>query len=222
VAVGFVAKYEVSPYSAAPPRSTSVTVADQDMLVVYAMSGNAGVSLTPSGGGLTYTPQQTITTASRVSLTMWTAPSASSQTFTLQVTNGTSDGTGFTALRFTGVASIGNSTSSTAAGAGTVALTTTTATSTVVFAAGDFAVTDGASRAYSTATAGTFTEQTYFFQSPAITAYGGYYADAGTAAAKTVGLTAPTGTFSRVALELVAATGAANVLRVPIQLIQVP
>jgi hypothetical protein len=221
VAVGFVAKYEVSPYSASPPRSTSVTADVGDTLVVYAMSGNAGVSLTPSGGGLTYTPQQTITTASRVSLTMWTAPSASSQTFTLQVTNGTSDGMGFTALRFTGVASIGNSTSSTAAG-GTASLTTTAANSTVVFAAGDFAVNDGASRAYSTVTAGTFTERTYFFQSPAITAYGGYYADAGTAAAKTVGLTAPTGTFSRVALELVGTPPVVDDLRLPIQTIQVP
>jgi hypothetical protein len=191
----FVAEYEATWNDATSPKTSSVTVAAGDALVVGALTeeGNSNTLTTPTGGtGVTWTLQQSIVLTSYTALYLWTAlPSA--QTFTLSVARTVGSGLwGFNCLRFSGVSGIGGSNKANATGAPSVAVTATGANSVIAAVIGDWNAADGASRAWLTAGSAA-TEQTYFRDPSTYTAYMAYYADTGAAGSKTVGLSAPTG-----------------------------
>src|SRR5687768_8684690 len=108
----FVAEYGDVWNSTTSPKTASVTVANGDGLVVVGITADQNATLqTPTGGGLTYTLQQSVVVSLYCTVYVWTALSSSSQTFTISITR---DGTttqfwGFSALRFSSVTTIGAS-----------------------------------------------------------------------------------------------------------------
>lgn len=216
MAVTFVASYGPGALSTTATQTASVTVAAGDLLVLWGATGlGTWAPGTPSGGGLTWTKQaepNTTLSGSSAEVVVWTAVSASAQTFTLTWTaSGASSAHTWTwqALRWSG-AQIGNVSSILNGGsAPSLAITTTGTSSTVVMVVDDWNAVSGTSRTYNTATAGAFTETYYGTSATFLTAYAGYYASPGTAGAKTVGLTAPTGQQpAMIAVELTPAASA--------------
>lgn len=191
-----VAEYESAWNSSTSPKTVSVTVSTNDVLVIYGITADNTATLgTPSGGGLTYTQQQVVNVSSRTWLSIWTAIAGSGQTFTLSISRsgGTSIFWGFNCLRFSGSDGVGASASTNASsGAPTLNITTNSANSAIVVANGDWNAVDGTSRTWRT-NAGTFTEQTYFRDSSQYTVYGGFHGDSGAVSTYAVGLSAPSG-----------------------------
>src|SRR6478609_5399193 len=149
----FVAEYEAASWiTSGATKTASVTVANGDTLVVIAATeGNSDTLATPSGGGLTYTLAQSIVVSAFASCYIWTAPSASGQTFTITLTHTGVGFFGFNALRFSG-ATVGTSTKTNVTGpsAPSLAITTTADNSTIVMANSDWSAADGVSRVYRT------------------------------------------------------------------------
>lgn len=204
----FVAEYENNWLAGGSPKTTSVTCAVGDLLVVIAGSenGTAIVPATPTGGtGTSYTARGAVSVANRAGAWIWSTPVVTTETFTISMTCSNSvDYWGFNVLRFAGRPSPG-ATASLSTGVGTAAtfaITTTAPNSAVVFVSTDWAAADGSTRTYST-TPGTPTEQTYALDSARYTAYGGFYPDVGAPGSKTVGVATPTTqTPSALALEV--------------------
>jgi hypothetical protein len=191
-------------------------VAAGDTLVVLATAGGTSRTFTaPSGGGLTFTLQASALPSSGTSfgnVYVWTASAASAQTFALSFNpvGGTSDSWSGQVLRFSGVTSVGASSSGHAPGAPSLSLTTTSANSTVVFGSTDYYALDGSTRRWVTSS-GPATEDGYDMLSGYQTDYFGHYGSLGSAGAKTVGISSPTGQhWSAVALELVGSAGSSQ------------
>lgn len=194
--------------------TASVTVAAGDVLVYAAWTGQGtAVPAAPTGGGLTFTQQvsgNSTNITGDAEAAIFTATSASSQTFTL---TGTLTGTGaatnawlFQVLRFSGV-TVGSSFGTAASTTGTLGITTTNANAALALVVTDFNAVAPGTPTYSTATAGAFTSIYAAASGAAWTAYVGYHASDGTAGAKTIGVTAPTGQKSAIAaVELVPAS----------------
>lgn len=200
----FVAEYETAAWNTTGDKSVSVTVATGDALVVLATSEDNGSAFTPSGGSLTYTSQQSIFVASDCGTQAWTVdPVGSGQTFTLQITNGSgAKKWGFNVLRFSGASGF-TSAKTNSTGAPSLSITTTQDNSAIAIINGDWNAADGTTRTWRTVNGSAATEQSYARDSAAFTAYVGYHADAGTAGAKTVGLSAPSGQqFAIIAVEI--------------------
>lgn len=191
-------------------KTTSVTVAAGDSLVLVAACEAGAVSFTASGGtGITWGTPTAVNPASHASCAMWVVGSVGSgQTFTLQVDKsgggGSTDTWGFMLLRWAGGGVVGtpasgNGTASTPS----LAVTTAAANSALACINTDWNATAGA-RTYRQVNGANPTEQAYF--GVAGSTYIGEvftYADAGAAGAKTVGLTAPTGeTWATIAVEV--------------------
>lgn len=199
----FVAEYESTFSSAgAGAKTASVTVSAGDILVVVGVTEDGGLYTlgTPSGGGLTYSLQQSVVVSSYCAVYVWTATSGSSQTFTLSITmSGGTAGWGWNASRWSGSDGVGNSSkTNVASGAPSLALTTAGDNSAIVAVDGDWNAADGASRTWRTINgitpaAGGTGELVYFRDATRYTAYVGYWSDAGTAGSKTTGLSAPSG-----------------------------
>lgn len=207
----FVAEYEAAWSTSTHPKTASVTVGVGDLLVVVAVGEADGLTVsTPTGGGLTYTLAQSIVVSTYCSAYIWTAPSSSSQSFTLSLdTNAASLKWGFNALRFSGSDGAGASAkTNVASGAPSLSLTTGQDNSAIVAVNGDFNAGDGTSRTWRTInsitpTSGNGLEVTYFRDAAAYTVYAAYWSDAGTAGSKTTGLSAPTGQkYSIIAVEV--------------------
>lgn len=207
----FVAEYETVFSTSATPKTTSVTVAAGDTLVIIGMTEDQGYTLnTPTGGSLTYTLEQSVVVSNFCTAYVWTAPAPGSQTFTLSGTmTGGSGLWGFNCLRFSGSPGIGaSSKTNITSGAPSLGITTTGDNSAIVVANADWTASDGASRTWRTVngitpTSGNSLEVTYYRNSTTYTAYGAYWNDAGTAGAKTVGLSAPSAQkYSIVAVEV--------------------
>jgi hypothetical protein len=190
-----VAEYETAWNVTGASKTASPTVANGDVLVIFAVTADDATDLsTPTGGGLVYTLQQSITAVDFCQVYVWTAPSASGQSFTLTVnrTVGT-DIWGFNCLRFSGTDGVGASSStSVSSGAPTLNLTTTQDNSAIVMVSADWNAGDGGSpRSYRGDVS--FTEQTYFRDAAAYTVYGGFYPDAGSGGnTHAVGILTPT------------------------------
>lgn len=201
----FVTEYETDWSATTTPKTISVTVSAGDTLAIFGMTGDGAFTLaTPTGGGLTYTLQQSVVVSSFGTVYLWTAPAASGQTFTMSITeSGGSALWAYNCLRFSGSAGIGASNkTNVTSGAPSLGLTTTGANSAIVVANVDWNAADGTSRTWRTANTAA-TEQTYFRDAANYTVYGAYHADSGAAGAKTVGLSAPTGQkYSIAAVEI--------------------
>lgn len=192
----YVAEYESSWTTTTNPKTSSVTVAAGDILVVLGVTSDDTVLLnTPTGGGLTYELQQETTVDPYCRLYIWTAKATSAQTFTLSITKSGATGSinwGHNVIRFGANGGVGASAKINAlSGAPSLALTTTRDNSAVVVVAGDWDALSGAIRTWRTG-AGALTERTYDEASAYYTIYAGVHADAGAAGLKTVGLSAPT------------------------------
>lgn len=218
----FVAEYEVAHSRvAAGAKTVSVTVAAGDVLAIYGLTEDGGLYTlgTPSGGGLTYSLQQSVTVSSYCAVYVWTATAGSSQTFTLSITM--SGGTaywGYDCLRFSGSDGVGNSSkTNVASGAPSLALTTAADNSAIVAGNGDWNAGDGSSRMWRTInsitpTSGNGLETTYARDASYAAFYGAYWSDSGTAGSKTTGLSAPSGQkYAVVAVEIKGTAGGATV-----------
>lgn len=195
--------------------SASFSVATNDVIVALGATEDANTTLTAmSGGGLTWTLQQSIVVASFGTAYIWTAVATGAASMTATVTANNATGRwGYSILRFGGSDGVGVSNKANTSGAPTLALTTTQANSAIVVINSDWNAMDGTTRTWRTAgvtpTLANGMERVYFRNSVAYSAYAAYYSDAGTAAAKTVGLSAPTGQkYSIAAIEIKGSAGA--------------
>lgn len=213
----FVAEYGDVWNSTTSPKTASVTVANGDGLVVVGVTENIASTLgTPTGGGLTYTLQQSIVVTSYCAIYVWTALSASSQTFTISITRSgdTSQDWGFSVLRYSSVSAVGaSSKTNVTTGAPSLSLTTTGANSVIVTANSDWNAVDGTTRTWRTInsitpTVGNGLETTYYRDGTAYAVYVAYYNDSGATGAKTTGLSAPSGqAYAIISVELQGGAG---------------
>lgn len=198
----FVTSYQSVFNDSATPKTASVTLDTNDVLVVFGITEDAGTTIgTPTGGtGLTYTLQQSHVTASNTAVYAWTTVSGSNQTFTLSAAEGGS-GTawwGIQALRFSGSDGVGLSGKTQSTGAPAHSFTHQQANSAVAGAVGDWNAVDGTTRTWRTVngitpTAGNSLERTYFRDSAHYGVYIGYWNDVGSITSNSYGLSAPTG-----------------------------
>lgn len=209
----FVSEYESTWGVATTPRLVSVTTAVGDVLVFCGMTESNDVLTTPTGGtSLSWTLKESINQSGYGSVYLWYATATTAETFNISCTN-SGVGTnfwGYNVFRFSGSNGIGSSAQgNVATSTAQISITTTQINSSVVVFNVDFLAIDGASRTWVTASIGTFTEQTYSFNTSHYTVYGGRHLDAGSIATYTVGLSAPTGqTYSMVAIEVKGASAA--------------
>lgn len=187
------------------PKTISCTLVDQDVLVVAAVLGDWTTSsdtfATPTGGGLAYTLEESINLTTYTSLSLWTAPSTSNQTFNISITPGASTqffGGAFAVFHDSTGIGVSAQAHPVPTGAANLNLTTTGDNSAVVMVIGDWTPVDGASRTYVgvngyTPTSGNGLELAYAFTSGQYTAYFAYWPDAGAAGTNNFGLSAPTG-----------------------------
>lgn len=206
----FVAEYESVWNTGTTPKTTSVTIDQNDVFVIIGVAENSSTVVGPptGGSGITYTHQQSVTVASNARVSAWTAIGPSTQTYTISVPS--DSGTnwyGFNVFRFSGSDGVGATAKTNSTGAPSLALVTTGDNSAIACANGDFVAVDGASRTWRTINSITPAagdgEKTYFRDAVHYAAYGAYWSDVGAAGSKTTGLTAPTGqTFGIVAVEV--------------------
>jgi hypothetical protein len=192
----FVSWTEVTNYHATgTPKAVSVAVQTGDLIIVAgATEDNAFTMGTPSDTVNTYTSRQNAGTTSFCKAQIWSATAASSATLSISNTcsnSGKEWGFGVAVYRSHG--GLGTSTSTTQASpaAPSLAITTTAASSALLFVVGDWNAVDGTVRTYRQVNSASPTERHYSRNSATYTTYAASYADAGTAASKTVGLTTP-------------------------------
>jgi hypothetical protein len=198
-----VSEYESGWAVNTTPKTVTTTVNDvSEVLVVIGVASNSGTTIsTPTGGtGVSWTLQQSDTTANYCGLYVWTATNISPQTFTLSVASGgVGNEYGFSVLKFARAAIGVSAKGSGASGAPAINLTTTRANSAVVTVATD----------YNAGNAGylwrdmSHVEQTYAYHATYMTTYIAVVKDAGAAQLNTYGLLNPGGLkYNIVALEI--------------------
>jgi plastocyanin len=201
----FINEYETSWNSATTPKTTaSFSVQAGDVLVASAMTEDAPITASISGGSLTWTQQQVVNVNGYGWLSIWTATVDINKTMTVTFTRGGRVGDyGGNVLQFRNARGIGASAkANVASGTPTLNLTTTQSNSAIVVANVDWTALSGASRTWRT-NAGSFTERSYAAVSGAYTIYSGYHANAGLIGTYAVGLSAPAGQkYSIVAVEV--------------------
>ena len=203
----FVAEYETPWNTTTSPKTTSnFSVQTGDILVAYAVNESSGSTIaTPPTGTLTgtWTLKQTISATNYTYLRLWTMQVASNQTnVNVSFTNGGGN-FGADVLHFRNASSVGiTAQANSATGNPTLTLNGISDNSSIVMVNGDWSAKTGA-RTYNTTSAGTFTETSAYADGTSYGVEGGYYANAGTAGNKTIGITAPTGmTWALAAIEI--------------------
>lgn len=197
-------------------KTASVSVFDaSDLLVVLSCTEDNAYPLgTPTGASLTYTSAQLVSVANYTRAQVWTAPSISTSSFSVSISESPTDigWWGANVLKFSGTQGVGaSSKTNVASGAPSLGLTTTQDNSAIAVIVGDWSAQDGTTRTWRTVngitpTAGNGLEVTYFRDSSHYAVYVAYYTDAGAAGAKTVGLSAPgSQKYSIIAVEILGA-----------------
>lgn len=187
--------------------TSSFSVQAGDILVAVGQAEDAN-TLSIAGGSLSWSLQQSINTAGYTANFLWTAVVDSNKSMTCTVTRTANQKGGLGVYTWRGSDGVGNSNkTNVASGAPSLSLTPAQANSAILVFNGDWSAADGTSRTWRTG-AGTFTEKLYFRDSAIYTLYGGYHADAGAVAAKTLGLSAPSGQkYSITAIEVKGTAG---------------
>jgi len=212
----FVQEAETAWNTSTTPKTTATitSTAVSDVLVSLAAAENGNASaLAPTLTGETWVAQEeggvSGTSCEIDARTCIIASSGSSETVSVAATGAGADWWGANVLQFTASDGIGAAESAFAgSGAPSLAITTTQDNSAIAVIVADFNAIDGASRTWRTVngtapTAANGFERTYFRDASHYTLYVAYYPDAGTAGAKTVGLSAPAGqTYSIAAIEV--------------------
>lgn len=221
-----LASVTLSAFNTNGDKSVSVTVQTGDYLVVKGGGENTSSTFnTPTGGGLTYTLAQSQIVTSRSSAYIWTSSQvASGGTFTVTcvATGFAADHRGIIVEVWRNSSGFGNSSSTNTAGpaAPSVSLTTASANSAISAYIGDWNTINGSSRTWLTInsitpTAGNSGEEDYLQDGASYSHYAATWSDAGTAAAKTVGMSAPsTMQPSIVAVEIKGSVSADSTLSV--------
>lgn len=197
--------------SASTKTTASFTTLAGDILVGVAGSednGRAPGSI--GGGGLTWTEKNRVAVATYCQALIASATAtAQSMTANIPGFNGNANFYGLNVLTFRASDGVGaTAKTNVLSGAPSLSITTTQDNSAIVVVVLDWSAQDGTSRTWRTVnsitpTAGNGMERTYFRDAAAYTAYAAYYSDAGTAGAKTVGISAPgSQKYSIVALEV--------------------
>jgi hypothetical protein len=202
----FVTAYSVAFNTTTTPKTVSVTVAPGDVLVIIGETFLGTNTLTtPTGGtGITYTLKQSIVAvASQNNLYLWTTNViASVQTYTLSIAMaGSANPWGYTVLRFSNIASIGNSNKGNGSGTAPSISLTTTGTDSLIVAGDTDWNASGATPTYLTG-AGSAAQVFTDIQGGG-TLWAWYHGAAGAAGAKTVGMSSPTQNWGIAAVELV-------------------
>lgn len=213
----FVAEYETAWTNANTRTTASFNVAAGDVLVCVCLTENHPIDAnTPTNtqGAETWTLQTSTAMNNACQAYIWTATMSGAKTgMTVTVTTNATDNYGFNILHWTDTDGIGAASATrVASGAPSLGLTTTGDNSAICVGNADWNATDGTTRTWRSVNGSAATERSYFRDASAFTIYVGTHADAGTAGAKTVGLTAPTGqSYSIVAVEVLGSAGGATV-----------
>lgn len=183
--------------SVAGTQTITITGQAADQIVVCACTADAGGSFTTptnDNAALTWAQKQLVGTAGQSTKSaIWTTTLDTSRTVVITVNHTTGTQWGAFSDVFRGSDGIG------ATAAGTIgdttnpwsaAITTTQDNSALVVLNGDWAAVVGG-RTWLTSGVGTFTEETAINSPTQYSVNGGYYADVGTAGAKTVGVSGP-------------------------------
>lgn len=205
--------------TASTSRATaSISVNAGDILVATAHGEDdqdpafTNLTLSVSGGGLSWTSQQNVFAVDYSQVRVWTAVASSTTSFavTFSRTGAGSYGFGGSVQVWRDSDGVGASAkTNVASGAPTLDLTTTQANSAIVVSVGDWNAVDGASRTWRT-NAGALTEEVYYYDGVSGTYYDGYHADAGAVGTYAVGLSAPGGQkYAIIALEVKGTSGPA-------------
>jgi hypothetical protein len=206
----FVSDTETAWNTTTSPKTTStISVNSGDILVACMVAANELPTTTVSGGSLSWTTEEEVNVAAYTRLLGSRAVASANLTVSFTRTAGTAALFGGNVLCFRSSDGVGASEKGNASGAApTLNITTTQDNSAIVCFVGDWNAVDGASRTWRTVnsitpTAGNGYELSYFRDAAEYTLYVAYYPDAGTAGAKTVGLSAPSGQkYSIVAIEV--------------------
>lgn len=189
--------------------TVNVSALAGDFLVAAAGSSNGDTTLAAPTGvtGLTWTLRANTTTSgsSNSHQYIWTAPVSAPVSGTLTFTATAGAGTCWASVQqWRGVSGVGATISpAVISGVPSASITTTAANSGLSIAITDFWAVSAAHTWITSA--GTFTEAYYLQAGSALTAYSGAVTGTGTAGAKTVGVSAPSGQVaSLVAVELLA------------------
>lgn len=175
-----------------------------DLLVAVAGDqDNVSQAISNSGAALTWTLAQDVNVTGNCRDTVWTHQLAGARTG-LTVSATTIFNThGLNVLTWRSTNGVGTSVKSNGSGVPSIDITTTQDSSGLVVAIFDWSAQDGTSRAWLDAGGVAAIEVTYFRDAAFYSAYIAYYPDVGSAALRTVGLTAPGGqTFAIVAVEV--------------------
>jgi hypothetical protein len=178
----------------------SFTPAVGEILVVKAANEDAGGTYgTPTGGGLTFTQRVNVGSGSQTRVGLWTATTVAATPMTVTLPVGGTVSHAFVVERWAGAKLAGSPAVTSATGSGAPSATNTTVAnnSVISWVNADWAGATGA-RTYR----GTPTEEQYTALGGKYTGYWAWQTQA-TAAAVTIGLTAPGGqTWSRAAVEI--------------------
>lgn len=203
-----------------PKTAGAFTLAVGDILVVVQVfednpSANPVVPTCTTTGtaALTFTKAQEVTTASNCRTVIWYSQTVGTAgTYTVSASDSSSNnltmGCDAWPVSAHGGAGTSNKATGTASGP-SVTLTGVAANSAIFMGVGDWSAAAIATRAYRTTDAGTYTERTAQTSGTAYSTYSGVYANAGSAANKVVGMTAPNQTWGVVGLEILGTGGAA-------------
>jgi hypothetical protein len=203
----FLSEYETPWNSATSPKTTgNFSVQSGDTLVAYAVNESSGSTIaTPPTGTLTgtWTLRQTLSTSGFTALRLWTMNVASNQTNVNVTFTNSSGNFGGDVLHFRNASGIGvTAQANSTTGNPSLTLNGVEENSTLVMVNGDWSAKTGA-RTYNTTQAGAFTETSAFADGSSYGVEAGYYANAGAAGNKTIGLTAPSGmTWALAAVEV--------------------
>lgn len=217
--VGVYSATATSDTTATTTLAASITAGAGDLLLLSVVTGQGHVvPQSVSGGGLTWTKHAANPTdvAADAEATIFTATSPTAQTFTATVTVADSSSGhhawNWQCQRWSNAQLTGNFWTAAASTSGQLSITTSAANVALAMVVSDYNTVSGASRTYVTASAGAFTETYYAtLGSGTDVAYCGYYANAGAAGAKTVGLSAPTGMSAAIVVAEVAAATTASI-----------
>lgn len=195
------------------PKTQAVSVNNGDLIVAVGLCEDGFSNLSLTASGLTFTQRQVIDSAGNCITSIWTAPAPSTTSYTLSLAQTVGGGGkfGMTAFVFRDHGGVGASSSTTGTGGPSLGITTTSDNSMVVVASADWNAADGTSRTWRTANVAA-TEDLYGRDSAAYTWYVGHHTDTGTAGAKTVGLSAPSGQkYSIAAIEVIGVAGGSTI-----------
>lgn len=214
----FVAQYATEFNMNAIPKTAmdAVAITSGDVLVAVGAKINDlyDIAVTENGRA-SFITQQSIDLSDYSEVAVYTYIAPSSETITVTFTGNPYNLFGGNVIRFSGASGIGASSKANAdSGSPSVSITTTQANSAIVVVVGDLNAVSGTQTFTSNGGAGS---PTLLTGHPGDGAYYGvgiaYYPDAGTAGAKTVGMSAPTGQWwSIIAVEVKGTAGATGSL----------